>query len=403
MPFTRRSLFPLLGASLAKAAEPDLLNLFPQIEAWSRAQTRPLEFLNPRWKRLSEWKNRARQELLGVLRYNPPAEPLTGTVESVEQRDGFRVERIRISATREHGIPGWLLIPSRQGAGKPGVIAIHCHSGRYFWGHQKILSSPGEPEFLTQFRQNTYGGRAYAEELARRGFVVLVIDGFYFGERRLRVEEIDPASAPGPFRARLNELRQLNAGTAEWVRVVDSLSSDYEHLTAKTIFTAGATWPGILSWDDRRAVDYLASRPEVNRERLGCLGLSIGGLRTVYLIGTDPRIKAACVTGWMTRFPDQLRNHLRNHTWMVYPPGLFNLMDFPDVAGLLAPGALLVQQCGRDQLFPIGAMEGSNQRLREIYSKAGVPERFKGSIHDVPHSFGLEMQAEAFEWLERWL
>ncbi|MBI2687425.1 MAG: hypothetical protein HYX27_14020 [Acidobacteria bacterium] len=402
-PFTRRALLPLLGVPLSRAAEPDLANLFPQLEAASRSQRRPLGFLDPRWKKLDAWKKETRPELLRLLRYNPPAEPLSATVETTEQRDGFRVERVRISATREHSIPGWLLLPAVQRRGRPGLIAIHCHSGRYVWAHEKILSRPGEPEFLAEFRRGTYGGRPYAEELARRGFVVLIIDGFYFGERRLRVEAMDPATAPPVFRSRLTDLAGLKRDSLEWMRAVDALSSDFEHLTAKTIFTSGATWPGLLNWDDRRAVDYLASRPEVNPDRLGCLGLSIGGLRTAYLIGTDRRIKAACVMGWMTIFHEQLRNHLRNHTWMVYTPGLFNQMDLPDVAGLHAPGALLVQQCKRDALFPLAAMEQANRRLSDIYAKAGIPERFKGTVHDVPHSFGLEMQSEAFEWLERWL
>lgn len=408
MQITRRALLPLVAAAAAHpipaASEPDLANLFPQLEANSRNQRRPHAFLDPRWKKLDVWKKQTRPELLRLFRYDPPAEPLAASkVESTEQREGFRVERIRISATREHSIPARLLVPTKQRSGKPGLIAIHCHSGRYVWGHEKILSTPGESDYVGEFRRTAYGGRPYAEELARRGFVVLVIDGFYFGERRLKVEDMDPATAPPVFRARLTALRQLKRESFEWSRAVDALCSEFEHLTAKTVFTSGATWPGLLCWDDRRAVDYLASRPEVNPDRLGCLGLSIGGLRTAYLIGADPRVKAACVMGWMTIFHDQLRNHLRNHTWMVYTPGLFNLMDLPDVAGLHAPGALLVQQCKRDALFPLAAMEQANRQLGAIWSKAGIPERFKGSVHDVPHSFGLEMQAEAFEWLERWL
>lgn len=401
MTFTRRSLLPLLAAPLARSQ--DLGNLFPQLEANSRAQRRSLAFLDPHWKKLDAWKKQARPELLRLLRYDPPALPLSGKVESTEQRDGFRVERVRISATAEHSIPGRVLVPAVQRKGRPGLIAIHCHSGRYVWGQEKILSTPGEPDFLPEFRRGTYGGRPYAEELARRGFVVLIIDGFYFGERRLRVEDMDPATAPPVFRSRLIELAKRERHSLDWVRAVDAICGEFEHLTAKTIFTSGATWPGLLNWDDRRAVDYLASRPEVNPERIGCLGLSIGGLRTAYLIGSDPRIKAACVMGWMTLFHEQLRSHLRNHTWMVYTPGLFSQMDLPDVAGMHAPGALLVQQCKRDALFPLAAMEQANGRLRDIYAKAGISERFKGTVHDVPHSFGLDMQAEAFEWLERWL
>jgi len=226
------------------------------------------------------------------------AVPLAGSkVESSELRNGFRLERVTIAATAEYSIPGWFLIPERPRAGNSGVLAIHCHSGRYTWGHEKILSHPDDSVWLTEFRQRTCGGRAYAEELARRGFAVLVTDGFYFGWRRLKVEDLDPATAPGQMRAKLNDLAAVPRGTREWMMAVDSLCSDYEHLTAKSIFTAGATWPGLLAWDDRRAIDYLASRLELNRDRIGCMGLSIGGLRTAYLIGSDPRVRAACVIG----------------------------------------------------------------------------------------------------------
>jgi dienelactone hydrolase len=398
---SRREILASLAAPLA-AAEPDLGNLFPILEATSKSQKRQLGFLDARWKKLEVWKKEARPELLRLLRYDPAAAPLAAKVEGTESRDGFRIERVTITATQQYSIPGWLLIPEKQRAGKPGLLSLHCHSGRYVWGHEKIISAPGEPAFLTDFRRGAYG-RPYAEELARRGFVVLVIDAFYFGSRRLRVEAMDPATAPPVFRARLNALATLDKSTLEWSRAVDGLCSEFEHLTAKTIFTAGATWPGMLAWDDRRALDYLCSRPEVNRDRIGCLGLSIGGLRTAYLIGSDPRIKAACVMGWMTEFEGQLRNHLRNHTWMVYVPGLTAVMDLPDVAGLHAPGALLVQQCRRDALFPVDAMQGAIDRLSQIYAKAGIKERFRGSFHDVPHSFLPEMQAEAFEWLERWV
>jgi dienelactone hydrolase len=284
----------------------------------------------------------------------------------------------------------------------PGVVAIHCHSGRYVWGHEKIVSHPDDSEALTAFRERAYG-RPYAEALARRGFVVLVIDGFYFGSRRLRPEMMDPAAAVPVLRPRLAELARLKAGSTEWMRAVDRICSESEHLTAKTIFTAGATWPGILAWDDRRSVDYLCSRPEVDAGRIGCVGLSIGGLRTGHLAATDARIKVACITGWMTEFRTQLRNHLRSHTWMIYIPGLYQALDLPDAVGLHAPGALLVQQCSRDALYPMAGMKSSVEKLAKIYQKAAVPERFRGVFHDVPHSFNPAMQEEAFAWIEKWI
>jgi dienelactone hydrolase len=159
----------------------------------------------------------------------------------------------------------------------------------------------------------------------------------------------------------------------------------------------------MLAWDDRRSLDYLLSRPEVDPGRVGALGLSIGGLRTAHLIASDARLKVACVTGWMTEFRRQLRSHLRSHTWMAYIPGLYRSLDLPDAAALHAPGALLVQQCSRDALYPMSGMKGAADKLSRIYAKAGLPERFRATFYDLPHSFRPEMQDEAFAWLEKWI
>jgi len=399
---------PLLGGRAqtepfpAVPPTPDLANLHSLMDWLSHENTPRLCFLDPRWRALEAWKRAARPVYRRLLNYDPKPAPLAADVVSREQREGFTLETVKIRATPAYSIPAWVLLPANRNGRVPSVIAIHCHSGRYVWGHQKILSAPEDPEVLTKFRDRAYG-RPYAELLARRGYVVLVIDGFYFGERRLRPEQMDPATAPGEFREPLAKLAALKPESAEWLAAIDSLCSRFEHLTAKTIFAAGATWPGLLVWDDMRSVDYLCSRPEVDPRRIGCLGLSIGGLRTAYLIGADPRIKVACVAGWMTLFREQLRNHLRSHTWMIYVPGLYQQLDLPDVAALAAPGALLVQQCSRDALYPMSGMKGAVEKLTQIYAKAGIPNRFHATFYDVPHSFRPEMQEEAFAWLEKWI
>ena len=279
---------------------------------------------------------------------------------------------------------------------------MHCHGGRYIWAHEKVLSHPGDTADLLDYRNRAYG-RPYAEVLARRGFVVAVSDGFYFGERRLNAEDLQSSAVGEPVRSAVRRIGTQRPGTPEWRFAVDEACSAYEHLTAKTIFSAGATWPGMMVWDDMRCIDYLVSRPEVDAQRLGCVGLSIGGLRTAHLAAAEPRLKVACVVGWMTQFREQLHHHLRHHTWMAYVPGLYETMDLPDAVALTAPGALLVQQCERDILFPMSGMRGAVDQLTAIFKKAGLPERFRGTFYDVPHSFRPEMQEEAFAWIEKWI
>lgn len=88
---------------------------------------------------------------------------------------------------------------------------------------------------------------------------------------------------------------------------------------------------------------------------------------------------------------------------VVFTPGLYRSLDLPDAAALHAPGALLVQQCRRDTLYPLAGMQGAVDKLARIYAKAGRPERFRGTFYDEPHSFQPPMQEEAFDWLDRWL
>jgi dienelactone hydrolase len=380
---------------------PDLPNFHPMMEWLAREHAPRLSFLGDRWTDLEAWKAAARPVLRERLSYEPRPLPLTSEVLGREEREGFTVETVRISATPAYAIPARVLVPKGASGRRPAVLALHCHSGRYTWGHEKVLSAPGEPANLTEFRSSR-DGRPWAEALARRGYVVVIIDAFYFGERRLRVEDLDPARVFPEARDALATARKATPGTADWTNAVNRVCSFYEHHTAKTITATGATWPGIHAWDERRTVDYLLTRPDVDPQRIGCAGLSGGGFRTALAIGTDPRIKAACITGWMTAFAHQLRNHVR-HTWMVFVPGLYPSLDLPDVAALHAPGALLVQQCRQDTLYPLAGMEAAVDQLTRIYAKAGIPERFRGSFHDTPHAFQPAMQDEAFDWFDRWL
>jgi dienelactone hydrolase len=159
-----------------------------------------------------------------------------------------------------------------------------------------------------------------------------------------------------------------------------------------------------MFWDDIRTVDYLLTRPEVDPNRIGCVGLSVGGLRSCHLAALDERIKAAVVVGWMTSFPHQLKNrivHTIGFTKLV--PGLYRHMDYPDVASLVMPAALLVINGSKDGLFEPEGVRSAFDKLASCYRKAGVPDRFRARMYDTPHEFNVEMQEEAWEWLRKWL
>lgn len=392
-----------LALPLAQEGGPDLGNLWDTVEWIAREQSPALSFLDPRWTSLSEWKAAARPAFHHHLSFDPAPSSVRGEVVRVEEREGFRIEHVRIDASPAYALPARVLVPSGARGRLPAVVALHCHGGQYAWGAAKLVSSPGDSPVLRDYREHLYGGRAYTEELARRGFVVIVIDAFYFGERRLRAETVPSAAVPADARDAFRSLPSLAADSAERIAAENRVASAMEVVVAKTLLAAGASWPGVLAWDDRRTIDYLVTRPEVDAERIGCIGLSGGGLRSAYLAAADPRIKAACVIAWMSTLGEMLPGHARRHTWMAWTPGLRASLDLPDAAAVTAPGALLVQQCARDTLFPMDGMRAAVERQRAIYAKAGLPARFRGTFHDAPHSFTPAMQDEAFAWLERWL
>lgn len=383
--------------------ESDFGNLWDTVAWVAREQAPSLSFLDPRWTSLEEWKAAARPAFLRHLGFDPPPPAVTGEVTGIEQRDGFRVETVRIRASPAYDIPARVLVPDGRGGPMPAVVALHCHGGQYAWGAAKLVSSPADPPVLAEYRQRLYGDQRYAEELARRGFVVLAADAFYFGERRLRADTLPREAVPADAREAFASLATLPAGSAERIAAENRVAGAFETPVAKTLFAAGATWPGLLTWDDRRTVDYLASRAEVDADRIGCMGFSGGGVRAACLAAADPRIRAACVAAWMSTLGEMLPRHARRHTWMAWTPGLRADLDLPDAAALAAPGALLVQQCARDSLFPPAGMRAAVGTLERVYAKAGIPERFRGTFHDLPHAYPPSMQDEAIAWMQRWL
>jgi dienelactone hydrolase len=371
----------------------DVGSLFPIIQSEAVKTDFPLSYLNPRFKNVKRWKKTARAKLLELLHYSPQrCDPAVELVEKVDKGDYTR-EKIYFNTTPAIRVPAYVLIPKNNGKRMPAIVALHDHGGFYLWGKEKLVETEDDPAVLKDWRKTYYGDHSISSVLARQGYVVLVIDMFYWGERRMLLDD-DPAD----WRERPSTI------PSQRINAFNQRSGQSEQLVGRTIFAAGFTWAGLMFWDDIRSVDYLVSRPEVDPNRIGCVGLSVGGLRSCHLAALDDRIKAAVVVGWMASFPAQLQRHIRNtigHTKLV--PGLYRYMDYPDVATLAMPSALLVINGKKDGLFEPGGVAASFEKLAKCYQKAGIAERVKTSLYDAPHEFNAQMQEEAWAWLKRWV
>ena len=388
--------FLLSGYLPAQQEESWLGNLAPIARSIQRERGFPMEFASRGNLGVEEWQRRGRSEVAGALSYYPKPVPLDIKVQSIVKRDGYEVRIISFAGSAHYRVPAYLLVPTGNRGPYPAVVALHDHGGWFVHGKEKLVRMEGEHAALASFRRQYYGGRAWAEELARRGFVVIVPDAFYWGERRLQYEH-----QPEALKTRL---AGLDPDTEDYVRAMNAFLREQAAVLQTWLAFAGTTWMGIVNYDDRRSVDVLVTLPEVDRNRIGCAGLSGGGYRATYMTGMEPRLKASAIVGWMTSLPTTWDIPHTVHSSLFDAFSAHAYLDHPDIASLGAPGcALFVQNCAQDRLFTRAGMDAAAEKIRAVYSALGRAERYRYAYYDVPHQFNIDMQEEAFSWLEKWL
>jgi dienelactone hydrolase len=375
---------------------PNMIGAYGEWAANSLADPARLSFRQPMFNNPDSWREVARAKYREWLMMPGGAATPAPMVEHQFEFDGLAIEHLKWQLPYGPPTEALLLKPLGARGRLPGVVGLHDHGGNKYFGLRKITKVSKDPHpLMIRHQDHYYGGMAWANELARRGYAVLVHDTFTFGSRRMRYADL-----PANIR---NNMMEADPESESEIQKYNQFAAAHEHLVAKSLFSAGMTWPGVFVFDDQRALDYLASRPDVDATRLGCCGLSGGGLRTVLLTGADPRIRCACCVGMMTTWRDYLLNKCYTHTWMCYVPGLPRDLDYPEVLGLNVPNPVLVLNNRQDALFTLPEMERADRILGDVYRKAGAADRYRGSFYDGPHKFDREMQAEAFAWFDRWL
>ena len=355
-----------------------------------------LSFRRTEWTDVEQWKTAAKKRLEERMSIPDIGGMPAVHIKKQFEYDGLHIEELTWQLPYGQPTEGILLKPANAKKPLPGILAFHDHGGNKYFGTRKItLTSDTMHPLMEEHQKNYYEGMAWANEIAKRGYVVLVPDAFTFGSRRVMLEDV-----PDDLRGKLNDRDPENPGN---IHAYNEWASNHEAVMAKSLFCAGTTWPGVFFAEDRKALDILCSRKDVNPQKIGCGGLSGGGLRTVFMAGLDSRIKCAVPVGFMSTWRDFLLNKCYNHTWMLYVPLLPNEMDFPEILALHAPSAALVLNDEDDDLYTKEGMRQANDILKEIYQKANAADRYKCSFYPGPHKFDKKMQEEAFAWFDKWL
>jgi len=332
----------------------------------------PKAWRNSSPRELMEWRHEARALLLNAYGPPPPRAEFQLEVVAIEDRGSYEARKLLLNLSTWYRVPVYLLVPKRAGP-FPAVLALHDHGAHFSIGKEKVVRPFGvAPEVLADAEQwvgKSYGGVFVGDALAERGFVVLAVDALFWGERGRR----------------------------------EGVEYEAQQELAANLFQLGLTWPGIITYDDMRSAEFLASLPEVDPQRIGAIGLSMGAHRTWSLCAATDLVKAGAAICWLGDTPTLMspgNNQTKGQSaYSMSVPGLRNLMDYADVASIACPKPMLYFNGTKDPLFPVAGVESAFATIREVYAAAGKLEELDTRMWDVPHEFNQEMQRAAFDWL----
>lgn len=305
---------------------------------------------------LDDWlarREQYRRQLFEMLSLDPMPERTalqavtTGTVE----RDEFLVEKIHFQSMPGLYVTGNLYLPKKRAERFPAIL--------YLCGHGQV-----------KMDGISYGNKVHYQHhgawFARHGYVCLTIDTLQLGE----IE----GDHHGTYKL----------GQWWWN-------------------SRGYTPAGVEAWNAIRALDYLETRDEVDATRLGVTGRSGGGAYSWWVAALDERVKVAVPVAGIT----DLANHVvdgavEGHCDCMFLVNTYR-WDYAQVAALVAPRPLLIENSDSDGIFPLDGVLRVHDKVRRIYRLYKAEDKLGLVITPGPHSDTQDLQVPAFRWCNRWL
>jgi acetyl esterase/lipase len=293
-----------------------------------------------------------RRELYALMGDLPPRNrPIAGKKRSEEEREGYLLETWDLDLNGVETVPAYLARPKGATGRRPAVLFNHSHGGGYKIGKQEFIEGRSYLQPVP-----------YARELTALGYVALSIDHWVFGERSHTTE-------PDMFKAMLWQ------GQVLW---------------------------GMMVYDSIRALDFLLERPDVDRERIATLGISMGSTMAWWLAALDERVKVTVDICCLTDFKTLLeKKNLSAHGVYYFVPGLLKKFSTAQINALIAPRAHLGLAGLQDKLTPVEGLDIIDAEMKRVYAGHGHPERWKLLRYDVGHQETAEGRTEIVAFLQR--
>lgn len=339
--------------------------------------TFPMAWGNSPITDFDEWRWAARQKVFDCMLTPPPAAPEGYTVKVLaeEQRDGYKARKIEMRLSRYYTVPAYLLIPDGKGP-FPAVNCLHDHGGHLFIGKEKMIR-PLKCEDSVVIKDAEkwsalYEGQFVGDYLAQHGYVVLSADAPMWGER---------GQKEGAQRA------------------------NYD-MIAGNMMMYGVDLSAYMTYDDITGTEVLARMPEVDAKRIGCTGCSMGAYRAWMLAAMSDRIRAGAAICWMVTADEQMGfkyDRTEGGGFANCFPGLRRWLDFPHVASIACPKAMLFINGSQDKLFPVAGVNKSFKILHDVWRSQGVDDKLETYLWDMPHSCPKRAQAKILQFFDQHL
>lgn len=298
--------------------------------------------------------DKERAKLLSLFGDLPPRDYMVfSRLIDKEVSDGMIREKLVLDLNGIEPVPALFILPQEVTGKIPVVLYNHSHGGRYHVGKSEVLT--GAP-YLYE--------KPYAQELTAAGYGVLAIDAWGFGERRGRTEQ---------------------------------------EIFKEMLWKGQAMW-GMMVYDSIKAVDYLLTRTEVDPDRIGTLGMSMGGTMAWWTAALDQRIKVCVDLCAMTDFHSLIETGgLDRHSIYYYVPNLLKYFTTAAINTLICPRPHLSLNGVYDRITPEQGLDRVKQELEKVYDAAGVKDRFVLKKYSTGHLETAAMRKEAMAFLRQWL
>ena len=324
------------------------------------------------------------------------------TTLAVEDRDGYECRHVEFTvgrkSTDKERIRAYLLVPNG-GTKCPAVLMLHDHGARFDIGKEKlvkpmetILEMGAEDHIMKSSRQwvdKNFDGVYLADSLASLGYVVMVADALYWGERSSedahRWSELTYGSTRKD-QAVKDTIKVLKT------RVYDAQETLYNELRSQDVI-----WAEKMLRDDVASVRLLKSLPFVDKDRIGAFGFSMGAHRCWMLAAFCKDVRCGVALSWMTTLDREERMKASDYSMAVMP--MREQMDFGDIGRFLAPKPMLFMSGTTDHLFPKDKVSIAFEKLLSHYSDC--PENLETMFFDGGHHCGKYVQSVIFDYLEK--